>query len=106
VTRTLTAARAMVAPHRADAYRELLARRAEAARRRGANFWVFRSREEPDAFLEFTEAADGTAGARSSEEIALERQLRELATYGTDAEEVWEEFQLPHPARGAQEGSA
>lgn len=84
----------MVAPDRADAYRALLARRAEVARRRGANFWVFRNREVPDAYLEFTEAADGTAGARTIEEIALERQLRELAVYGTDAEEVWEEFQL------------
>ncbi len=84
----------MVAPHQADAYRALLARRAEAARRRGANFWVFRNRHVPDAFLEFTEASDGSAGARTAEELALEGELRQLAAYGPDAEEVWEEFQL------------
>lgn len=94
MTRTLTAARAMVLPHRADAYRELLARRAAAARARGANFWVFRNRTMPDAFLEFTEIADGSAGARSAEEISIEGELRQLAAYGPDAEEVWEEFQL------------
>jgi len=87
----------MVRPGQAEAYRSLLARRAEAARGRGANFWVFRSRRLPDAFLEFTEAADGSAGARTLEEIAIESQLRRLAEYGPDAEEVWEEFQLAAP---------
>ena len=94
MSRTLTAARAMVRPGQADAYRRLLARRAAAARARGASFWVFRNREVPDAFLEFTEAADGSAGARTAEEIAIETELRQLAEYGPDAEEVWEEFQL------------
>lgn len=94
MTRTLTAARAMVPAHRTDAYRTLLAQRAAAARRRGANFWVFRNRTSPDAFLEFTEASDGSAGARTAEEIAIEGALRELAEYGPDAEEAWEEFQL------------
>ena len=84
----------MVRPHQADAYRALLARRAEAARRRGARFWVFRNREAPDAFLEFTEAADGSAAARTVEEIGIESELRQLAEYGPDAEDVWEEFQL------------
>jgi len=83
----------MVRPGLAEAYRELLGRRVAAARRRGANFWVFRNREVPDAFLEFTETADGSAGARTAEEIAIESELRQLAEYGPDAEEVWEEFQ-------------
>lgn len=95
--RTLTAARAMVAPDRTGAYQELLVRRAAAARRRGANFWVFRSASVRDAFLEFTEAADGSAGARSAEEITIESELRRIAEYGPDAEEVWEEFQLARP---------
>ena len=95
--RTLTAARAMVAPDRTGAYQELLARRAAAARRRGANFWVFRNASVRDAFLEFTEASEGSAGARTAEEIAIEGEMRQIAAYGPDAEEVWEEFQLARP---------
>lgn len=92
--RTLTAARAMVRAGDADTYRAVLRRRAAAARERGARFWVFRSVSEPGAYLEFTETADASAGSRSEAEIALEREMRELAEYGPDAEEVWEEITL------------
>ena len=81
-------------------YLALLAERADAARRRGARFWTFRNRRTPGAFLEFTETSDETAGARNVEELEIERRMREIALYGPDAEEVWEE--LPLPAAGPQ----
>jgi tryptophan 2,3-dioxygenase len=95
MARTLTAARAMVRPEDERQYLTLLAERASAAQRRGARFWVFRNRSTPGAFLEFTESAGGDAGARSIEEIEIERRMRDIALYGPDAEEVWEEAALP-----------
>ena len=94
MARTLTAARAMVRPEDEPGYLGLLAERAEAARRRGARFWIFRNRSTPGAFLEFTETADDRAGARSAEEIEIEGRMRELAMYAPDAEELWEELPL------------
>jgi hypothetical protein len=94
MTRTLTAARAMVRPQDERQYLALLSERAAAAERRGTRFWVFRNRSTPGAFLEFTESAGGDAGARSAEEIEIERRMRAIALYGPDAEEVWEEHAL------------
>lgn len=85
----------MVRPDDETGYLALLVERAEAARSRGVRFWAFRSRSLPGAFLEFTESADGNAGARTAEEIAIERRMRAIALYGPDAEEVWEELPLP-----------
>lgn len=98
MARTLTAARAMVRPQDERQYLALLTERAAAAQRRGARFWVFRNRSTPGAFLEFTESVGTSAGARSAEEIEIERRMRDIALYGPDAEEVWEEHALP-PAR-------
>ncbi len=95
MARTLTAARAMVRPQDERQYLALLGERASAAERRGARFWVFRNRSAPGAYFEFTESADGDAGARSIEEIEIERRMRDIALYGPDAEEVWEEMGLP-----------
>ncbi len=92
--RALTVARAMVPPACEDEYTKVLAELAAVARRRGGRFWAFRSRSDPGAFLEFLETADATAGARPHEELLLERRLRALATYGPDAEQVWDEFPL------------
>ena len=92
MTRTLTAARAVVRPGREAEYTETLRELARAVRARGARFWAFRSTASLDAFLEFVERSDGSAAARTSAEIAIERRLRELALYGPDAEELWEEF--------------
>lgn len=91
--RTLTAARAMVRPEAESQYRALLAERAGLVRARGANFWVFRSRADPGAFLEFVESGDGRAGVRSEREIELERRSRMFAAYAPDAESVWEEVE-------------
>jgi hypothetical protein len=95
MARTLTAARAMVRPEDERRYVALLVERAGAAGRRGARFWTFRNRATPGAFLEFTESSDGSAGARNAEELEIERRMREIALYGPDAEEVWEELPLP-----------
>ncbi|HEU4828607.1 MAG TPA: hypothetical protein VFT04_05380 [Gemmatimonadales bacterium] len=95
MARTLTAARAMVRSEDERRYLALLAERAAAAQRRGARFWTFRNRSTPGAFLEFTESAGGEAGARTADEIEIERRMREIALYGPDAEEVWEELALP-----------
>ena len=92
--RTLTVARAMVPAACEAEYATVLSELAAAARRRGARFWAFRSRSDPGAYLEFLETADGSAGARPHEELLLERRLRALATYGPDAEQVWDEFSL------------
>lgn len=94
MARTLTVARARVPEGAVERYRALLPGRAAAARQRGARFWVFRSVNEEGVYLEFTEAPDGSAGARTSEEIGIEREMRELALYGPDAEVVWEEVHL------------
>lgn len=95
MARTLTAARAMVRPQDEPQYLALLTERATAAQRRGARFWVFRNRSTPGAYLEFTESPGSGAGARSAEEIEIERRMRDIALYGPDAEEVWEEYTLP-----------
>lgn len=92
MTRTLTAARAVVRPGREAEYTATLRELARAVRARGAHFWVFRSTASPDAFLEFVERADGSAAARPRDEIAIERRLREVALYSPDAEVLWEEF--------------
>lgn len=92
--RTLTAARAMVRPEDEATYLALLPGRADAARRRGARFWVFRNRFTAGAFLEFTETADDSAAARSADELAIEGRMRDVAMYAPDAEELWEELQI------------
>ena len=92
MARSLTAARAVVRPGQEAAYTDALRDLARAVRARGAHFWAFRSAASPDAFLEFVERADGLAAARTREEIAIERRLREVALYGPDAEVLWEEF--------------
>lgn len=92
MARSLTVARAVVRPGQEAAYTGALRELARAVRARGARFWAFRSTASPDAFLEFVERADGSAAARTSGEIAIERRLREVALYGPDAEVLWEEF--------------
>ena len=94
MARTLTAARAIVPAGREREYLDGIRRLATEARQRGARVWVFRNRAAPEAFLEFVESADDTAAARSTEEIAIERTLRDVATYGPDAEDLWEECAL------------
>ena len=92
MTRTLTAVRAVVRDGQTAAYCQALGDLAREVRERGARFWVFRSTASPDTFLEFVERSGGSAAERSSEEIAIERKLHEMAVYGPDAAELWEEF--------------
>ncbi len=92
MTRTLTAARAVVRPGQEEEYVATLRVLARSVRSRGAHFWVFRSAATPDAFLEFVERSDGSAAARTAEVTGIERRLRELAIYGPGAEDLWEEF--------------
>jgi hypothetical protein len=81
-----------VLPGQEEKYVTTLRELARAVRSRGAHFWAFRSASASDAFLEFVESSDGSAAARTGEEIAIERRLREFALYGPEAEELWEEF--------------
>ncbi len=92
MARTLTAARAVVLPRQEQKYVATLRELAREVRSRGAHFWAFRSTATPDTFLEFVESSEGSAAARTGEEIAIERRLREFALYGPEAEELWEEF--------------
>lgn len=89
MARTLTAARAMVQPEREAAYLALLGERKQVMLRAGGHFWVFRSRAEQGLFLEFAEVPDGREATTA--ERAAERRLRELASYGPDADERWDE---------------
>ena len=93
MARTLLAARATVRPDTEAAYLALLRERRRAAERQGAHLWVFRSSADASTFLEFRECAD--AGARSSDEVAIDGRLRMLAAYGPGAEERWTEVVLP-----------
>ena len=70
---------------------------------RGMHLWVFRGRDLPETFLEFTEAPDDAGhrrhGPADAEEAVLERRLQELATYPTTPAAVWEEVPAP-PSEG------
>jgi hypothetical protein len=101
MARALTAARAAVAPGRAEEYLATLRELGTRMRRRGEHLWVFRHPSAPGEFLEFSESpSPGTHRVRRdlpAEERALEVKLRTLATYAPDAWVLWEEIPLEEP---------
>jgi hypothetical protein len=80
-------ARARVPAERQAAYLAELRALARAAEAGGAHVWVFRSRHDPDLFLEFREGK-GDPPEDGAEAAA---RLRALATYEPGADEAWEE---------------
>lgn len=97
--RVLTAARVRVAEEHEAEYLgllEVLTRRLAA---RGQHLWVFRDRDDPRVFLEFTEGQDDAthraAGPADAEEAALEARLAAVATYDDTRHARWDEVRLP-----------
>jgi hypothetical protein len=99
VGRVLTAARARVAAGHEAEYLGLLEVLAQRLAARGQHLWVFRARDEPGIFLEFTEARDEAThrarGPADAEEAELEARLARLATYDESRDAHWDEIPLP-----------
>ncbi|HEU4698203.1 MAG TPA: hypothetical protein VFS40_03425 [Gemmatimonadales bacterium] len=92
--RTLTIARATVAPGRDAEYLALVAELAQLVRGEGRRFWVFRNAADPLEFVEFREGTGGWPIRRLAGERRLEQRLRELALYDETADEMWNEVPL------------
>lgn len=94
--RVLTTARVTVDPtHEAEWLATVQALAVRLAQR-GMHLWVFRSRETPGLFLEFTEGKDDAShrrhGPHGPAEAALEARLREVADYSSDSTAPWDEI--------------
>ncbi len=104
MARVLDVRYARVSPAQQPAYRAAVAALAARLERGEAHVWVFRSRDDPDEFLEFVEGRGGTSpraavtdpGARD-----LLEQLQHLARYH-DQGTVWEAVSL---TSGASDGA-
>jgi len=105
--RVLTAARVTVAPEHADEYLQLIHQLAAIGEDRGQHIWVFRNLGNPGMFLEFSESRNAlthrSRASRTDLEQRLERRLREIATYGAGAWDLWQEVPPPAPAPGPEE---
>jgi hypothetical protein len=100
VGRALTVARLRVAPARQAEYLAALAELEALGRARGRHLWVFRSGNDPDLFLEFSESGAGggiTAPSlqAAGREAVLEARLRELGARESSPDELWHELPLP-----------
>ena len=94
--RSLSAARATVAPADEAAYLDTLAAVARHERAAGRHLWVFRSREAPDTFVEFSEGGAGHRYDDPDPSLAeLEARLARVARYAPDARTRWDEVPLP-----------
>lgn len=89
-------ARARVPAERQALYLSELGRLAAAARAAGAHLWVFRSRTDPELFLEFREGA----GAPPPDDTVGATRLAALATYDATARELWDEQPLGDTREG------
>jgi hypothetical protein len=97
--RTLSCATVRVpAAHEAE-WLAVAARLAGLLEKRGEHLWVFRSEQDPELWLEFSEskerATHRAVAPRDAEESELEGRLRALARYGPDASVLWTEVPLP-----------
>ncbi len=94
--RVLTTARVAVAPTHEAEWLATVQALATRLAQRGLHLWVFRSREEPGLFLEFTEGKDDAShrrhGPHGAAEAALEARLREVAHYSDDCNAPWDEI--------------
>jgi hypothetical protein len=99
VGRALTVARLRVAPARQAEYLAVLAELEAIGRPRGRHLWLFRSSNDPDLFLEFSESGavehHRAVTLAAGREAALESRLRELAERESTPEELWHELPLP-----------
>ncbi|MGE0354420.1 MAG: hypothetical protein AB7I33_03700 [Gemmatimonadales bacterium] len=99
--RALSVARVTVSPERQGEYLAALRELAALAAARGQHIWVFKSKREPDEFLEFSESPSPMShrhhASRLPEELRLEQRLRRVAAYAPDSAELWEEIPLEVP---------
>jgi hypothetical protein len=84
----LQLARARVVRARQGEYLAVIGELAAAARASGAHLWVFRSRHDPELFIEFREGA----GEPPRDPAPAASRLAALATYEPGAGELWEEI--------------
>jgi len=94
----LTAARVRVAAGHEAEYLGLLEVLAQRLAARGQHLWVFRAREAPGVFLEFTEGQDETThrmqGPADAVEADLEARLARLVSYDESRTARWDEVPL------------
>ena len=97
--RALTVARLRVAPARQAEYLAVLAELEALGRARGRHLWVFRSGNDPDLFLEFSESGavehHRAVAPAAGREAVLEARLRELGARESSPDELWHELPLP-----------
>lgn len=97
--RTLSVARVRVTPDREPEYLATIRELATLAARRNQHIWVFRSRQDPQTFLEFsespTEMSHRNVASRTPDELRLEQRLYKVAAYDHTAADLWEEVSLP-----------
>jgi hypothetical protein len=60
----------------------------------GRHAWLFREQSDPELFLEFVEAGDGTGSEHRDESSEWQTWLRSLAQYDGSATQRWEEVPL------------
>jgi hypothetical protein len=100
--RTLSVARVSVSPDRQGEYFAALRELAAIASMRGQHIWVFKSRHDPNSFLEFNESPTAMShrnvASRTPEELRLEQRLDKVAGYTRDAADLWEEVPLHIPS--------
>lgn len=95
MARMLTVSRVTVRPENESDYLATVQMLAVLGAMRGQRIWVFRSTANPQTYIEFSEspsrASHRARASRTADELRLEDRLRALATYSSDAWEMWEE---------------
>jgi hypothetical protein len=99
--RVLTVSRVTVRPEQEREYLATVQALATLGALRGQRIWVFRSSSKPQTYIEFSEspsrASHRARASRTADELRLEDKLRTLATYSSDAWEMWEEVAASEP---------
>jgi hypothetical protein len=93
--RALSVSRVRVRPGAEEEYLAAVRELAGLAERRGWHLWVFRRRDEPGLYLEFSESrtaeAHRSVARRPEDERRLEERMRAVAEYEPGAWDLWEE---------------
>ncbi|MEP7324548.1 MAG: hypothetical protein ABI836_01250 [Gemmatimonadota bacterium] len=94
----MSVARVKVSPDREPEYLAAIRELAALAARRNQQIWVFRSRQDPQTFLEFSESpttmSHRNVASRTPDELRLEQRLHNAAAYDHTAADLWEEVPL------------
>ena len=87
-----------VTPDREPEYLAAIRELAALAAQRHQHIWVFRSRQDPQTFLEFSESPTAMShrnvASRTPDELRLEQRLHNAASYDHTAADLWEEVPL------------